>query len=144
MKILKPGEKVVWKKKITLEDMRQFANLTEDDNPVHFDEEAAKESGYPAPLVHGMFVNSLVSTVMGTKLPGNGTVLMDQQVKYSGPVFAEDEVTVTLEFAGYEERNQFYIGTFEGVCHTQDGREVLNATCRQLMSKKIFAVEKDN
>ncbi len=144
MKILKPGEKVVWKKKITLEDMKQFANLTKDDNPVHFDEDAAKESGYPAPLVHGMFVNSLVSTVMGTKLPGNGTVLMDQQVKYSGPVFAEDEVTVTLEFAGYEERNQFYIGTFEGVCHTQDGREVLNATCRQLMSKKIFAVEKDN
>lgn len=141
MKILKPGEKVVWKKKITLEDMRQFANLTEDDNPVHFDEEAAKESGYPAPLVHGMLVNSLVSTVMGTKLPGNGTVLMDQQVKYSGPVFAEDEVTVTLEFAGYEERNQFYIGTFDGVCHTQDGREVLNATCRQLMSKKIFKVE---
>jgi len=135
---------VVWKKQIALEEIKQFANITEDDNPVHFDEEVARESGYPAPLVHGMLVNSLVSTVMGTQLPGNGTVLMDQQVKYCGPVFAGDEVTVTLTFAEYEERNQFYIGTFEGVCHTQDGREVLNATCRQLMSKKIFTVQMDN
>jgi acyl dehydratase len=87
-----------------------------------------------------MIVNALVSTVMGTQLPGNGTVLMDQQVKYCGPVFAEDEVSVTLTFKEYEERNQFYIGTFEGVCHTQDGREVLVATCHQLMSKKIFEV----
>lgn len=141
MKTIKLGDEVIWKKKITLDDMKQFANLTEDDNPVHFDGEAARESGYPAPLVHGMFVNSLVSTVMGTKLPGNGTVLMDQQVKYCGPVFAEDEVTVSLRFAECEERNQFYIGTFEGICHTQDGREVLRATCRQLMSKKVFVVE---
>ena len=140
MKVLKPGEQVVWKKQITLEEMIQFANITRDDNPVHFDVETAKKSGYPAPLVHGMLVNALVSTVMGTQLPGNGTVLMDQQVKYCGPVFAEDEVSVTLTFKEYEERNQFYIGTFEGVCHTQDGREVLVATCHQLMSKKIFEV----
>lgn len=143
MKVLKPGEQVVWKKKITLEDMKQFAQLTQDDNPVHFDVETAKKSGYPAPLVHGMFVNALVSTVMGTRLPGNGTVLMDQQVKYCGPVFAGDEVSVILTFKEYEERNQFYIGTFEGICQTQDEREVLVATCRQLMSKKIFAVEKE-
>ena len=143
MKVLKPGEQVTWKKQITLEEMKQFAELTQDDNPVHFDEETAKKSGYPAPLVHGLFVNALVSTVMGTKLPGNGTVLMDQQVKYCGPVFAGDEVYVTLTFAEYEERNQFYIGTFEGVCHVQDGREVLTATCHQLMSKKLFLIEQE-
>lgn len=141
MRTMKLGDEVVWTKKITLEDMRQFANLTEDDNPVHFDEEAAKECGYPAPLVHGMFVNSLVSTVMGTRLPGNGTVLMEQVVKYSGPVFENDEVTVRLTFTDCEERNHFYIGTFRGICKTQDGREVLQATCKQLMTKKIFKVE---
>ena len=60
-----------------------------------------------------------------------------------GPVFAGDEVCVTLTFKEYEERNQFYIGTFEGVCHVQDGREVLIATCHQLMSKKLFLIEQE-
>lgn len=143
MKVLRVGDREVWTKKILLEDMICFAKLTEDDNPVHFDAEEARLSGYPAPLVHGMFVNSLVSTVMGTKLPGNGTVLMDQQVKYSGPVFEGDSVTVELAFEEYEETNRYYIGTFRGICRTQDGREVLTAVCRQLMSKKIFKVERE-
>lgn len=83
---LKVGDKVSVKRKITEEDVRLFADLTKDYNPIHFEPEKG--------IVHGAFLNGLVSGVIGTALPGFGTVVVQQDLKFPKPCYIGNEVSI--------------------------------------------------
>ena len=85
------------RKVFTIEDVISFAELTGDINPVHIDEIAAKSSVFGQRIVHGAFVSSLISAVLGNKLPGNGTVYLGQESKFVAPVYINDTITATCE-----------------------------------------------
>ena len=122
------------------DDVDKFAALTGDYSRLHTDAEFAKKTPYGKPVVHGVLAASLISTVMGTKLPGEGTVFIEEQVRFLKPVFYGDMITAKVTFTACKERADGYIGTFSGICENQNHETVVWAECRQLMSKELFSV----
>ena len=84
---------------ITQADIDAFARLSGDDNPAHVDAEWAASSRLGARVAHGMFTGSLISAVLGTKLPGPGSIYMSQTLRWVAPVYAGDELTATATVA---------------------------------------------
>uniref|UniRef100_A0A6V7ITX6 MaoC-like domain-containing protein n=1 Tax=Bracon brevicornis TaxID=1563983 RepID=A0A6V7ITX6_9HYME len=76
-------------RKITREDILKFAELTNDFNPIH-----TKDN---EPIVHGALLNGILSGVLGTKLPGPGTIVLEQQLNYKNPCYAGDSVEIIVK-----------------------------------------------
>lgn len=91
------GQKEQFKYVITEEKMISFLKLTGDENPLHTDDIYAKAKGYPNCVVYGMLTASLISRLAGVHLPGKYCLLQGVEVKFTKPVFVEDELTVIGE-----------------------------------------------
>jgi len=89
------GDKASVIKKITVEDIRKFVEMTGDDNPLHVDKDFAQATPFKDIVVHGMLGASFISTVIGTKLPGKGALWVSQSMEFLLPVRLGDEITVT-------------------------------------------------
>jgi acyl dehydratase len=139
--LIRIGQEGEMKKTILKSDVDQFASLTGDYSRLHTDADFAKKSVYGRPVVHGVLVASLISSVMGMKLPGEGTVFIDEEVRFLKPVFCGDTITAKVRFVSCKEYKEQYVGTFSGVCVNQEGEVVVCAKCRQLMTKELFVVE---
>ena len=84
-------------RKITEQDVEHFAKLSGDNNPIHMKEMKSKDGFWEKPIVHGMFIGGLVSNVIGTQMPGEGTIYMEQNMQFVKPVFVDDKVRVVVE-----------------------------------------------
>nr|WP_181502669.1 MaoC family dehydratase [Anoxybacillus vitaminiphilus] len=84
-------------KTITNEDIIAFAKLTGDVNPIHLDEEYAQQTRFKERIAHGLLTTSYISTVIGTKLPGKGTIYLSQYVRFKAPVKIGDTLTITAK-----------------------------------------------
>jgi 3-hydroxybutyryl-CoA dehydratase len=84
-------------KTISEADILMFAAVSLDTNPVHLNEEAAKASIFGTRIAHGMLSAGLISAVLGTQLPGPGTLYMSQQLRFRAPVKIGDTVTAIVE-----------------------------------------------
>jgi 3-hydroxybutyryl-CoA dehydratase len=93
---IKVGDRASFTKKITEEDVLKFAEITEDHNPIHTDEEYASLTAFGRRLAHGPLVAGLVAPVLGMKLPGMGTIVVSQTLKFLAPVYIGDTITVTI------------------------------------------------
>ncbi|PHO11968.1 acyl dehydratase [Malaciobacter marinus] len=82
---------------ITDADIKAFAGISGDRNPVHSDEKYAEESRYKKRIAHGMMTASYFSALFGTKIPGEGCVYVAQSLKFKRPVYIDDTVTATVE-----------------------------------------------
>ena len=93
------GMESSYQKTITETDIDAFAALTGDTNPVHLDSEYAAITPFKARIAHGMLSAGLISTVLGTQLPGPGCIYLEQQIKFKAPVFIGDTLVakVTVE-----------------------------------------------
>jgi 3-oxoacyl-[acyl-carrier protein] reductase len=80
---------------ITARDIEAFVELTGDDNKLHVDAEYASQTSFKQPVVHGMLGAAFISTVIGTKLPGDGSLWFSQSLEFLMPVRVGDEITVT-------------------------------------------------
>lgn len=76
-------------------DIQAFADLTGDDNPVHLDEAFAATTMFKGRIAHGMLTASLLSTVIGTRLPGPGCIYVSQSLNFRAPVRIGDTVIAT-------------------------------------------------
>ena len=74
------------------EEMRLFADLTGDTNPLHFDDDFAEQSRFGGRIVHGMCTAALISTVIGTRMPGPGCIYLSQSLRFTAPVRPGDAV----------------------------------------------------
>ena len=104
-------------------DVRTFAELSLDTNPVHLDEEYARQSLFGQRISHGMLYGSLVSAVLGTQLPGPGCIYLGQTFKFSKPVFLDDTITAQVEVTAINEEKR--IITLATTCVNQHGQPVL-------------------
>jgi len=84
-------------KTITEADILMFAAVSMDTNPVHLNAEIAAESVFKQRIAHGMLSAGLISAVLGTQLPGPGTIYMGQTLRFRAPVKIGDTVTATAE-----------------------------------------------
>lgn len=84
-------------KTITRADIAVFADLSTDHNPVHLDEDYAKETMFEGCIAHGMLTAGLISAVIGEQLPGHGTVYLSQSLKFMAPVRPGDTVEAEVK-----------------------------------------------
>lgn len=138
--VLKTGQKARMRKTFSREDVLRFAELTGDLNGLHVSETFAEKQWFGKPVVHGMLVGSLLSSLMGMKLPGPGTILAREEMDFLKPVFYGDEITAQVEFRQYEEERLWYTGEFLGRCVNQTGQTVVEARIRQIMMKNLFVI----
>lgn len=91
---------------ITVDDVRRFRDLTGDDNPLHVDRAYAESTAYKDIVVHGMLGASLLSTLIGTRLPGTGAVWVSQSFDFLLPVRIDDTLTVTCTVRSKNDRER--------------------------------------
>ena len=82
---------------ITETDINLFVELTGDDNKLHVDTDYAATSSFKKPIAHGMLGASFISTLIGTKLPGDGALWYAQNLEFLQPVRIGDELRITAE-----------------------------------------------
>lgn len=90
------GYKAVETIKITDKMVRQFAELSGDHNPIHLDDEYAKTTRFQRRIAHGMILGALVSRLLNEKI-GTGGIYLAQTLKFSNPVFIDDDITFEFE-----------------------------------------------
>lgn len=89
-------------KTITEADILMFTAVSTDTNPVHLNAEVAKESIFGERIAHGMLSAGLISAVLGTRLPGPGTIYLGQTLRFRAPVKIGDTVTATAEITALD------------------------------------------
>lgn len=119
----KVGDAAEVSKTINDEDVRAFAELTGDRNPVHLDEEFASATRFGRRIAHGMLGASLISTVLASELPGGGSVYLSQTLRFTAPVFLGDTVTARVTVKHVREDKP--VVTLETVCTNQRGERVV-------------------
>jgi 3-hydroxybutyryl-CoA dehydratase len=93
---LKLGQSSSFTKQITSKDVVLFAEVSGDDNPVHMDEAFAQTTMFKGRIVHGALVASLFSKILGTQLPGMGTIYLGQESRFMKPVRIDETITATV------------------------------------------------
>ena len=127
------GDKASFSKTISESDVYQFAGITGDFNELHINQPAAEQSLFKSRVVHGCLADSLVSTVLGMKYPGKGTIFLEKSVSYLKPVYIGDTVTAELTVAEKRERGRVL---FDVSYYNQDGTEVIKGTALVLAPQK--------
>ncbi len=92
---LKPGMSESFAKTVTEADIQKFGEVSGDMNPAHFDEEWAKTTIFKGRIAHGVLSSSYISTVLGMKMPGPGTIFLSLTTRFKAPVRIGDTVTAT-------------------------------------------------
>ena len=96
---LEIGEEASFSKTIGECDIYQFAGISGDFNPVHLNEEYARDTRFERRVAHGMLSMSLAGSILGMVLPGIGTVLVEISTRFKKPVFIGDTITATARVA---------------------------------------------
>lgn len=104
-------------------DLKSFAELSMDNNPIHLDEEFAKTTVFKNRIAHGAFVSSFISAVIANKLPGKGTIYLAQNTNFKKPVFLGDVITATVEIIDCPKPGIFKLRTF---CTNQNQEIVID------------------
>lgn len=117
------GESASLTRTLSKDDIALFAFISGDVNPTHLDERYAETSMFHRITAHGMWSGALVSAVLGTRLPGPGTVYLEQHLRFRKPVGLGDTVTVTVTAS--EKRPEKHIVLFDCRGVNQDGDEVI-------------------
>lgn len=91
------GQKETLSHKVTQSDIEKFVDLSGDDNKLHVNKEFAAKTSFKKPVVHGMIGASFISTIIGTKIPGDGALWFSQTLEFLLPVRVGDEITVIAE-----------------------------------------------
>lgn len=121
--ILKIGDKFIKDFIISDKMVNGFSLVTGDQNPVHLDDEFAKNSIFKKRIAHGMLIGSLISSVIGNYFPGIGTIYLSQSMKFLYPVFINDSISVHIEVIEIMRNNWIKLKTN---CYNQDNKLVIN------------------
>lgn len=122
------GDKASYTKTITAKEIEAFALLSGDDNPLHLDENYANRTRFQGRIAHGMLTASLISTVIGTKLPGPGAIYLGQELKFLKPVMIGDTITATATVTSYNEVKHLLVLLTE--CSNQRGEIVITGEAK--------------
>ncbi|WP_282602745.1 MaoC family dehydratase [Paracoccus sp. PARArs4] len=89
-------------KRITDDDIEMFAAVSTDRNPVHLDDDYARDTIFEGRIAHGMLTAGLISAVIGEQLPGHGTVYLGQTLRFMAPVRPGDTVRAEVTVQSIE------------------------------------------
>lgn len=127
---IKVGDSASLSRTLTREDVQLFAVMSGDVNPAHVDEEYAKSDMFHKIIAHGMWGGALISTLLGTKLPGPGTIYLAQTLRFRHPVALGDTITVSVTATARD--SEKHRVTFDCRCVNQQGEVVIEGTAEVL------------
>ena len=120
---MKVGDSASFTKTVSEHDVYTYAGVSGDFNPAHVNEVEAQKGMFGKRIAHGMLSAGFISTVLGTQLPGPGTIYMGQELRFTKPVFFGDTITATVTVAELiPEKNRAILDT---VCTNQNGDVVI-------------------
>ena len=131
--MLKIGDSASLSKTFGDAEVRSFAEISGDKNPVHLDEEYAAQTPFKKRIAHGMLTAGLISAILGTQLPGEGTIYLGQTINFKAPVYLDDTITATVTVVKLHERKP--IATLETVCKNQNDVVVLDGEAVVMFAK---------
>lgn len=133
---IREGDTARFSKTITQNDICTFGRLTGDLNPVHSDEEFARNTIFGRTIAHGMLTGGLISAVIGMALPGPGAVYLSQTLKFVSPVYPGDTITAEVEvIERIEGKKRIRLRT---TCFNQIGKAVLEGEALVMPRKEVF------
>lgn len=118
-------------KKIGSAEIAAFAAVSGDVNPMHLSADFALRTRFRRPIAHGMLTASLISAVIGTKLPGPGSIWVSQTLNFLHPVFPGDTITTIATVTDVREDRPLV--TLQTRCANQDGHLVLDGEAEILL-----------
>jgi len=123
MKELQIGENASIKVVATDEIVKSIASVSGDNNPVHLDNDYAEKTVFKKRIAHGLFCLNGISRLLGTVLPGEGTILLSQTFQYKLPVYIDDCIEIKVSVKDVKPEKHIYI--LDTVCINQNGKVVL-------------------
>jgi acyl dehydratase len=127
---LEVGECAALERTLSWEDIELFAVMSGDVNPAHVDEEYALSDIFHAIVGHGMWGASLISTLLGTRLPGPGTIYLEQTLCFRHPITIGDTVSVSVTVASKDATRHRVV--LDCRCVNQRGETVIDGTAKVL------------
>ena len=127
---LKVGMSECIGKTISEADILSFAGVSLDVNPLHLNEEYAKTTIFKGRIAHGIIGAGLISAVIGTKLPGEGTIYLSQNLNFLSPVKIGDTITAKVEILELNQEKKKVV--LKTTCTNQDGILVIDGEAKVL------------
>ena len=118
------GQRASLKRVFSSDDVKVFAELSLDKNPIHLDETYAGQSLFGKRIVHGFFVGSMISAVFGTVLPGEGAIYLHQEMNFRKPVYHGEEIKATVTVTNIKKEKSILY--FDTKCENERGEIVID------------------
>jgi acyl dehydratase len=122
-----PGDIHTYYKVFTIEDVKKYADLTGDFNPIHFDEDYTKNTQFKKPIIHGPLLLTFVTTLFAKEIPGPGSVYLGHELKFLAPVYPNETIKIELEVIEVNSKNHIFIKTN---CFNEENIKVMEGTAR--------------
>lgn len=115
---IRAGMSASYSQTITDADVKAFAGISGDNNPVHMSDEYAEKSRFKKRIAHGLMSASFFSALFGTRIPGPGCVYVSQTLNFKRPVYIGDTISaiITVTAIDYEKRRVF----FDTICKVKN------------------------
>lgn len=121
---LKVGDRAEFSKTVSESDVYLYAGVTGDFNPAHINEPYAEKTFFKTRIAHGMLAAGFISAILGTRLPGPGTIYIEQTLNFKAPVHIGDTITASVEVSEIAtDKNRIRLKT---ACENQNGVIVLD------------------
>jgi acyl dehydratase len=124
------GESAALERTLSWRDIELFAVMSGDVNPAHVDQEYARTDRFHGIVAHGMWGASLISALLGTRLPGPGTIYLEQTLRFRHPISIGDTVTVSVTVASLDPTHHRVV--LDCRCVNQRGETVIDGTAKVL------------
>lgn len=133
------GESATLCRTLSWKDIELFAAMSGDVNPAHMDADFARSDMFHKIIAHGMWGGALISTVLGTELPGPGTIYMSQTLRFRRPIGLGDTVTVRVTESGKDAAKRRV--TFDCEVTNQNGETVIEGTAEVMAPTRKICLE---
>ncbi|HTP18226.1 MAG TPA: MaoC/PaaZ C-terminal domain-containing protein [Solirubrobacteraceae bacterium] len=120
------GESAALERTLSWRDVELFAVMSGDVNPAHVDEEYARTDRFHGIVAHGMWGASLISALLGTRLPGPGAIYLEQTLRFRHPITIGDTISVSVTVASKDPAHQRVV--LDCCCVNQRGETVIDGT----------------
>ena len=137
---IKIGDSASLQRTLTNEDIQLFAIMSGDVNPAHVDAQYAKDDIFHHVIAHGLWGGSLISTLLGTQLPGPGTIYISQTFNFLRPVAVGDTITAKVKIIGKNQENHRV--TLDCECINQNDKPVITGQAVILAPTEKVRVKK--
>ncbi len=133
IKEIQIGDFEVYERTITEADVVMFGGVSGDLNPAHFNEKYAKDTMFKGRIVHGMLTASYFSTILGTFLPGPGTIYLGQELRFTKPVRVQETIKAVATVTEINEEKN--IIKLETIAYNENGDVVIKGTATVMPPK---------